>query len=32
MLINLQDIGKTLGVKQLYEDLNLIIQPGENSG
>jgi ATP-binding cassette subfamily F protein 3 len=32
MLINLQNIGKKLGVKILYENLNLTIQAGEKVG
>jgi ATP-binding cassette, subfamily F, member 3 len=32
MLINLQDIGKTIGAKTLYEGLDLTIQPGEKVG
>lgn len=32
MLINLQDIAKTVGAKNLYEHLDLIIQPGEKIG
>jgi len=32
MLINLQDIAKTIGVKKLYENLELMIQPGEKVG
>lgn len=32
MLINLQDISKTIGVKNLYSGLELTIQPGEKVG
>src|SRR5690242_10198141 len=32
MLINLQNITKTIGAKPLYEGLNLNIQPGEKVG
>src|ERR1019366_9626076 len=32
MLINLQDISKTIGAKDLYEGLNLMLQPGEKIG
>lgn len=32
MLINLQNISKTIGAKTLYEGLNLTIQPGEKVG
>jgi ATP-binding cassette subfamily F protein 3 len=32
MLINLQSIGKTIGTKQLYDGLDLTIQPGEKIG
>jgi len=32
MLINLQNIGKTIGAKKLYDGLNLTIQPGEKVG
>jgi ATP-binding cassette subfamily F protein 3 len=32
MLINLINIGKTIGVKSLYEGLDLTIQPGEKVG
>ena len=32
MLINLQNISKTIGAKKLYQDLDLMIQPGEKVG
>lgn len=32
MLINLSNIGKTIGAKKLYDGLNLTIQPGEKVG
>ena len=32
MLINLQSISKTIGIKPLYEGLDLAIQPGEKVG
>ncbi len=32
MLINLQDISKTIGAKNLYQRLDLMIQPGEKVG
>jgi ATP-binding cassette subfamily F protein 3 len=32
MLVNLQNIGKTIGTKLLYDGLDLIIQPGEKVG
>jgi ATP-binding cassette subfamily F protein 3 len=32
MLINLQDIAKTIGAKTLYDHLDLTIQPGEKVG
>ena len=32
MLINLQNIGKTIGAKNLYDHLDLTIQPGEKVG
>ena len=32
MLINLQNITKTIGAKTLYRDLNITIQPGERVG
>jgi ATP-binding cassette subfamily F protein 3 len=32
MLINLQEISKTIGAKNLYERLDLMIQPGEKVG
>ena len=32
MLINLQNIGKTIGAKTLYEGLDLTLQPGEKVG
>jgi len=32
VLINLQDISKTIGVKPLYAGLDLMIQPGEKVG
>jgi len=32
MLINLQNIGKSIGAKTLYNGLNLTIQPGEKVG
>jgi ATPase subunit of ABC transporter with duplicated ATPase domains len=32
MLINLQDISKTIGAKSLYQALDLMIQPGEKVG
>ena len=32
MLINLQDISKTIGAKTLYEQLDLTVQPGEKLG
>jgi ATP-binding cassette subfamily F protein 3 len=32
VLINLQDISKTIGAKSLYERLDLIVQPGEKLG
>ncbi len=32
MLINLQNIGKTIGAKKLYAGLDLTIQPGEKVG
>jgi len=32
MLISLQNIGKTIGVKTLYDGLDLTIQPGEKVG
>ena len=32
MLINLQDISKTIGAKDLYENLSLTLQPGEKIG
>lgn len=32
MLINLQNIGKTIGAKTLYDDLNITIQAGEKVG
>ncbi len=32
MLLNLQDISKTIGAKTLYEKLDLTVQPGEKLG
>jgi ATPase subunit of ABC transporter with duplicated ATPase domains len=32
MLMNLQHIGKTIGAKTLYDELDLNIQPGEKVG
>ncbi len=32
MLINLMNIGKTIGAKTLYDDLSLTLQPGEKVG
>ncbi len=32
MLINLQSIGKSMGIKRLYDGLDVMIQPGEHIG